>query len=129
MKRILLLLLYNSLIYAAQLHWLGNYDSALQQAHKEHKNLLVYLVKKDVPTCQQTIKKSLMNQPYIQTLNNKFISVIITYEGRANYPIELYYSQTFPTLFFVESQHEHFLTAPLLGEKITPKAIQRFLDE
>ena len=114
---------------ASHIHWLGNYDSALTLAKKEQKNLLVYLVKEGLPACQQTIKESLMNQPYIQTLNDTFISVIVTYEGRVNYPVELYYSQTFPALFFVESQHEHFLTAPLLGEEITPKAIQRYLDE
>jgi len=129
MMKILILLLFSLSLHASHVHWLGSYDSALKKAHKEHKNLLVYLVKKDVPACQNAIKESLMNQPYIQKLNDKFISVIVTYEGQMNYPIEMYYSQTFPTLFFVDSQHERFLTPPFYGEIITPKAIQGFLDE
>ena len=36
-----------------------------------------------------------------------------TYEGRLTYPIELFYSTTFPTLFFVDSKNESFLREPI----------------
>jgi thioredoxin-related protein len=116
-------------LYANHLNWLGNYDKALQHAKKEQKDLMVYLVKEDIPACQNTLKNSLMNHPYIERLKSRFVSVIVTYEGRTSYPVEMYYSQTFPTLFFVDSLHEHFLTPPLYGDMITPPAIKGFLDE
>ncbi len=66
-----------------------------------------------------------MNQKYIKNLNEKFVSVIVTYEGKTSYPIEMYYSNTFPTLFFVNTKTESFLTNPLYGDKIDAKTIEK----
>jgi len=59
-----------------------------------------------------------MNRDYIDNLNKKYVAVMLTYEGETSYPIELFYSTVFPTLFFVSSVDEHFLEEPLYGEKI-----------
>ena len=70
-----------------------------------------------------------MKQEYVGFLNQKFVSVIVTYEGRASYPIEMFYSTSFPTLFFVSSQTETFLAKPLYGESIRVKSIENILKE
>jgi hypothetical protein len=49
------------------------------------------------------------------------------YEGRESYPIEMFYSRSFPTLFFVDSQTERFLSEPLCGKSIDKLAIEAFL--
>ena len=114
---------------ADHIHWLGDYDKALQKAQKEHKPLMVLLVKKECPSCNDVIKDSFMEQEYVALLNQKFVSVIVTYEGRKSYPIELFYSTSFPTLFFVNSQTETFLSSPLYGESIEVNTIENILKE
>jgi len=114
-------------INADHIHWLGNYDKALQKAQKEYKPLMVLLVKKECSPCNNVIKDSFMEQEYVKHLNQKFVSVIVTYEGRESYPIELLYSTNFPTLFFVNSQTETFLAKPLYGEMIDENTIEKVL--
>jgi len=116
-------------INAEHIHWMGNYDKALQKAHKEHKPLMVLLVKKECHSCNEVIKDFFMGQDYIKHLNQKFVSIIVTYEGRESYPIEMLYSTIFPTLFFVNSQTETFLSNPLYGELIEVNAIENILKE
>lgn len=113
---------------ANHIHWLGDYDKALIKAQKEDKPLMVLLVKKECSMCNKIIKKYFMEQIYIEQLNDKFISVIITYEGRINYPIELFYAAKFPTLFFVDSQTEIFLAEYLSGDEIDEKHIKSILE-
>ena len=123
------LFFFTLFIDADHIHWLGNYDKALQKAQKEYKPLMVLLVKKECPSCNDMIKDSFMGQGYIKHLNQKFISVIVTYEGRESYPIEMFYSASFPTLFFVSSQTEGFLSEPLYGKSIDKNKIENILKE
>lgn len=130
MRKILFALWFITLsINADHIHWMGNYDKALQKAQKEHKPLMVLLVKKECPSCNDVIKDSFMGQGYIKHLNQKFVSVIVTYEGRESYPIEMFYSTSFPTLFFVNSQTETFLSEPLYGRSIDENRIKNILKE
>jgi len=128
-KFLFVLCLLTVYINANHIHWMGNYDKALQKAHKEHKPLMVLLVKKECPPCNDVIKDSFMEQRYIKHLNQKFISVMVTYEGRESYPIEMFYSTSFPTLFFVSSKTETFLAKPLYGESISVNSIENILKE
>ena len=123
----LLLWLLPLIASADHVHWLGDYDTALQKAHLEHKPLLVLVIKKDSILSNKIIKNSFMNQPYIEYINQKMVPVIVRYEGRLSYPIEMYYTTVFPTLFFVDSQREVFIHKPLYGERITKEAIQKVL--
>jgi len=117
MKRLFLLsFILLSFLSAEHVRWMGEYDKALALAHTENKPLLVLLVKEKCPECNRLIQDLFMNQSYISLINKNFISVIVTYEGRPSYPIEMYYSRSFPTLFFVDSQRELFLYEPLVGE-------------
>ena len=130
MKKLLSLLCFLTLsIYADHIHWLGNYDKALQKAQKEQKHLMVLLVKKECLSCNAVIKNYFMDQEYVKHLNQKFVSVIVMYEGRESYPIEMFYSRSFPTLFFVNYQTESFLFEPLYGKSIDKEAIEGILKD
>jgi len=118
MRAIVLLLLLLSFGNANHISWLGDYNRALEQAQKEKKPMMVLLVKKECKSCNEVIVKNFMNRDYIDALNEKYVSVMLTYEDETSYPIELFYSTIFPTLFFVSSQDEHFLEEPFYGEEI-----------
>ncbi len=115
-------------VMASHLHWMGNYDKALQQAIAAHKPLLVLVVKKDGKS-NTILQKALMNQPYIPAMNSHFVSVIVTYEGEGSYPVEMYYSTVFSTLFFVNSSDETFLTPPLYAEGIKAKNLAKIMQD
>ena len=120
----LLLWLLPLLLSAGFVNWLGNYDSAHQKALKEAKPLLVLVVKKDDPLSSSIIKNTFMNHRYVDTINQKTVPVIVTYEGTLSYPIEMYYTTVFPALFFVDSQRELFLKKPLYGREISSTALE-----
>jgi len=129
MKILFLLLFFTLFMNADHINWMGNYDKALLKAHKEHKPLMVLLVKKECLPCNDVIRDVFMEQKYVKHVNQKFISVIVTYEGRESYPIEMFYSTSFPTLFFVSSQTETFLSEPLYGKSIDKNRIENILKE
>jgi len=125
---LLLLLALPLAAFASHIHWLGHYDVALQKAISAHKPLLVLVVKKE-DRSNQVIQKALMNRSYIAELDHHFVSVIVTYEGRETYPIEMYYTTVFPTLFFVDSSRELFLTKPLYGEEIKAERLAKIMQD
>jgi hypothetical protein len=126
-KFILLWLLFPFVIFANHVQWLGDYDTALQKAHKEHKPLLVLVVKHKNPLSNKIIKDHFMNHTYVDVINQKMVPVIVTYEGRLSYPIEMYYTRIFPTLFFVDSSREIFFREPLYGEGIEARVLEEII--
>lgn len=123
--KLLWLWLFPLIVSANFVHWLGDYDRAHQKALKEHSVLLVLVVKQNSTLSRKIIQTAFMNKPYIDTINEKMVPVIATYEGRKSYPIEMYYTTVFPTLFFVNPQRELFLYKSLYGEEITPDAVEK----
>ena len=117
--KVVLLWILPLLVSANFVNWLGNYDVAHQKALKEHKPLLVLVVKKNDPLSSHIIKNSFMDLDYVDGINSKMVPVIVTYDGALSYPVEMYYTTVFPALFFVDSQRELFLHEPLYGEEIT----------
>lgn len=96
---------------AKQISWQGDYNKALNIAKKEHKKLLVLIVKKE-PLSTKVIKK--LNK--IDKIENRYIAFLGLFD--TNYPIELYYTTQFPTLFLVDSKDETFISKPIYGENI-----------
>ncbi len=128
-KFILLWLLSPLLVFANHVQWSGDYDKALQQAHKEHKPLLVLVVKHKDPHSNKIIKDQFMNHAYVDVINQKMVPVIVTYEGRLSYPIEMYYTRVFPALFFVDSSREIFFREPLYGEGIEEEVLEEVFSQ
>jgi len=126
LKQLGLLWLLTLFTYANHVHWLGDYDKALEKAQQEHKPLLVLVVKKDAKLCNTILHKQFMNHCYIDTINNKMVAVMVTYGGKTSYPIEMYYTTVFPSLFFVDTQTEMFMSEPLYGEQISQKVLLQY---
>lgn len=127
MKNILIfLVLFLSSLNAEHIRWHSNYDEAHQEALKEGKLLMVLLIKDDCPLCQEIIKTTFLNQPYIESINKKFVSVIVTKGQRQSYPIEMLYTMTYPAVFFLNSE-ELFVGENIFGY-IDSRAFQKHLN-
>lgn len=114
MKKILLLLiLLISSTLANNIKWYASYDKALEQAHKTKKNLMIYIASSKEVKSKKILKEYFTNKDYIEYLNKNFINVLVTIEYKTSYPIELFYTTTFPTIFFASYKDESFLTHPI----------------
>ena len=127
LRQLILFWLLTLCTYANHVHWLGDYDNALQEAIKAHKPLLVLVVKKDSKLCKTILQQQFMNHSYVDTINDKMIAVMVTYEGKLSYPVEMYYTTVFPTLFFVDTQTETFMHEPLYGEGIEMGVLKKII--
>ncbi len=123
----MLLALVASILSANHISWYGNFDKAHKEAVRQDKLLMVLLVKKDCNFCKDTMKRTFLNKPYIEKINDKFISVIVTKNQKASYPIEMLYTFTYPTLFFLD-KNELLVNEPIRGD-VTPDKLKSYLEE
>ena len=126
MKTLLFLFLVFTSLEARHVEWMGDYEKAHQRALKENKKLMVLLIEKDSSTCQELISKVFINQKYIKIINKEFISVLVTKGQSASYPIELLYTLTYPSVFFL-NKYELFSCNPIDGN-ITPELLETYLN-
>ena len=125
MRFLLLATLLALTLNASHVSWYGNFDKAHQTAIKENKKLMVLLIEKDCKSSQESIKTTFINQPYIEEINDNFISVIVTKNQKESYPIEMLYTFVYPTLFFLDNR-ELFVCKPIRGE-VTPERLKTHL--
>ena len=109
-----LIFLISAILYlnANHISWFGDYDKALEKAKEENKPLMILLIKDDCKKCKDIVKRIFTNHPYLDKLNKKVIPVIVNNSSKQSYPREMYWSNTYPTLFFVDSKTETFIHKP-----------------
>lgn len=112
-KIILLLILLLSNLSSNNISWYSSYDKALEIAQKEKKNMMLFIASSKDKNSNKILRKYFQNQEYINYLNTNFINVLITVEYKTSYPIELFYTRNFPSIFFVAYKDESFLTHPI----------------
>ncbi len=122
-----LFLLTTSLFASSSIKWHGDYTKALLSAKKQNKNIMLFLQEKDCAECKKMLKTTLYNQNYITKINDSYISIIVQREDKISYPIELFYTLTYPTVFFINTKDESFLTNPLYGYVSPLKFKKHFL--
>jgi len=127
MKQLILLATFCIGIYANHISWQSNFDKAHQRAIKEKKKLMVLLIEKNSKVSIDTIKTTFINQPYIDKINSEYISVLVTKSQKSSYPIEMLYTLTYPSLFFLDN-HELFVCKPIRGE-VTPNRLKSHLEK
>ncbi|MBY0541583.1 MAG: DUF255 domain-containing protein, partial [Campylobacterales bacterium] len=112
-KILLILILLLSNLFSNNISWYHSYDKALITAQKEKKNLMLFIASSKNNNSNEILKQYFLNQDYIEDINKKFISVLITIEHKTSYPIELFYTTNFPSIFFVSYEDESYLTHPI----------------
>jgi len=110
-------------VWGAHIRWLGAYDQAHVLARQMHKPMLVLLIDQNSQTAAEVVSRVFTDHAYVERLNRLSVPVIVRADKHSHYPVELFYTTCFPTLFLVDSQNELFLTKPLYAEEITPKRI------
>jgi len=117
MKKVVSFIATITILSANHINWFGNYKNALNLAKKKNKPIFVMLIKNDCKECKDIVKDYFTNKEYIDKFNEKYISVIINFDNQ-DYPIELFYSQTFPTFFIINPKNEIFIKKPLYKNQI-----------
>ena len=122
----LLSLLFASLLQAEHIRWHGSYEKAHQEALKEKKLLMVFLMEDECPLCIKMLRTTFRDQPYIKKVNEMFVSVLVTKGQKESYPIEMLYTMNYPSLFFLNSE-ELFAYDTIFGY-VDPEAFKKHLD-
>jgi thioredoxin-related protein len=78
MKILLLSTLFISVLFGAELNWINNYDKALEQAKKEHKDLYIFIGADECRFCTLFKKEALSKKSIIKRLNEEYIPVYLS---------------------------------------------------
>ncbi len=127
-KLFLILTVFITSLFANHVFWQPDYDRALAKARDENKTLMVFLIKSNCEKCKTTVSKVFTNKPYIDKLNKHVVSVIVDLDTKHSFPREMYWSNSYPTLFFVDSKTETFIHKPLSND-INEKNIKKVLSK
>ena len=112
-KILLILILLLSNLFSNNISWYHSYEKALITAQKEKKNLMLFIASTKSYNSNEILKQYFLNQDYVEYINKNFISVLITIEHKTSYPIELFYTTSFPSIFFASHKDESYLTHPI----------------
>ena len=116
-KILLILILLLSNLFSNNISWYHAYDKALEIAQKEKKNMMLFIASSKTNNSNEILKQYFLNQDYVEYINKNFISVLITAEHKTSFPIELFYTTSFPSIFFASHKDESFLTHPIYNFK------------
>jgi len=78
MKFIIFILLLNTFLFSVELDWLHDYDKALVEAKKEHKDLYVFIGADECRFCDMFKKLTLSKKEVMDTLKKDFIPVYLS---------------------------------------------------
>ena len=79
--------------------------------------MMIFIASNKSKKSKNVLSKYFLNQEYIEYINKNFISVLVTVEYKTSYPIELFYTTQFPSIFFASYKDESFLTHPIYNFK------------
>lgn len=118
MTRPLLFFLLLTLLQGAGSRWYGNYGQARNEAIKERKTLLVYLISVEEKQNPGLIRQIASDINVSHRFFQRFVPVVLLSDSRSRYPIELYYGTVLPALFFMDPVREVPLRPMLAGPKL-----------
>jgi len=115
MKILFFLFITAAALFSEHIRWQNDFDKALFEAKKTKKEILLLVLKKECAECREVFVEAFGDKEVQKKVNKKYIAVVAFFEHKNSYPIELFYTQAFPTLFFVSSKDESYLQKPLRG--------------
>lgn len=116
MKSLFLIFFISTLLFSEHISWQGDYEKSLIEAKRSSKNIVLLVLKKECIKCKSIFSEIFNQQEIEDKINKKYIPIVVFFEDKNSYPIELFYIQNFPALFFVSSKDELFLQEPLFGD-------------
>ena len=125
MRTFLLLFILSLILHADHVRWQGDFEKAREEAIKEKKELMVFLMTPKCPECMKMLRSTFMNQNYIADINRGYIAVLVTKDQKQSYPIELLYTLEYPAIFFLDTQEIY--TKEVLFGYIKPETLEKHL--
>ncbi|MGB5965179.1 MAG: thioredoxin family protein [Sulfurimonadaceae bacterium] len=119
-------LLFAVSLQADHVRWQSDYEKAREKAVKEKKLLMVLLIENECSQCMKMLRTTFKDQSYIKSVNEKYISVLVTNGQKESYPIELLYAIEYPSLFFLDAK-EIFTREPITGY-VDPDTFEKYLN-
>ncbi len=110
-------------LHADHVRWQGNFEKARQEALKENKAMMVFLITPECSMCMKMLRTTFMDQKYIAYINTHYVSVLVQKDQKMSYPIELLYTLEYPTLFFLDT-NEIYTKKPLFGY-VSPQSLAK----
>ena len=124
MKILLLLFIFIKILFGFSVE--GSFEAARQKAFKEKKVMMVLLTTKDSVSSKQELQKIINNKKLRKLIEKKAVFVIVYKEQKESYPIEMLYTKSIPSLFFLDS-NELFICKELYAP-MKQEAIMRCLE-
>ena len=78
MKLFILSIFFISSLFSLELNWINDYEKALTQAKKEHKDIYLFIGADKCPFCDKFKEKTLSKQFVIDKLNENFITIYLS---------------------------------------------------
>lgn len=92
--------------FASDMGYYRNYDTAMMQAKKENKVLMLVVVGDYCPWCRKFERKTLKRASIAMSINKKYIPLIVDKKfDKKNFP-EKYHAKRVPTVYFIEPKNE-----------------------
>ena len=79
--------------------WFHTYESGHKEALKLEKPIMLFLKDDSSEESKKMFVKTFSNKEVIRLVNKNFVSIQLP-KGTDQFPLELYYTLEFPTLFF-----------------------------
>jgi hypothetical protein len=115
MKIFFVLLLCSQIIFAEHIRWRGDYEASLQAAKLQNKDIFLLILKKEDKKSLALFTDIFADVTISKLINKNFVPVIVFFENKDSYPLELFYTQNFPSIFLVSADDESYLKKPLMG--------------
>lgn len=116
-RPVLFFVIVCAILTAGPISWRGEYASARTEARKNHKNLLILLVRSP-QNARKLLSRIHSDARLSREISHSFVSVLIVVDSRSRYPIELYYTIRFPALFLVDPTTEIPFSPPCVGNAL-----------
>lgn len=95
--------------FATEMNYSRDYTSALEQAKKEKKNLMILVVGDYCPWCKKFERKTMKRKCVDAKVKADFVAVILDkYKDKGKYP-DKFYSAVIPSVYFVDVRDEKIL--------------------
>jgi len=101
--------------------WLATKDKvfyeifAIVLGAKVKKDIFLLILKKEDKKSLALFTDIFADVTISKLINKNFVPVIVFFENKDSYPLELFYTQNFPSIFLVSADDESYLKKPLMG--------------
>ncbi|MFT7002914.1 MAG: thioredoxin-related protein [Sulfurimonas sp.] len=112
-KIILLCTLISSTLFATEVNWAKNYQTALNDAKNSKKLVLMVVDRRGCPYCELLKEDVIESASVTEYINKNFIPLLVT-QNDGTYPEDKFIVHGTPTTYFITAKGEIHMS-PIIG--------------